>query len=53
MNTLKSVFNRIAEEETKLSTHEIELGILQDIEKELITANAGAIKARGNIFKIK
>jgi transcription initiation factor IIF auxiliary subunit len=45
MNTLKSVFNRIAEEETKLSTHEIELGILQDIEKELITANAGAIKA--------
>jgi hypothetical protein len=31
MNTLKSVFNRIAEEKTNLSTHEVELGLVEDL----------------------
>jgi hypothetical protein len=31
MNTLKSVFNRIAEEKTNLSTHEVELGAIDDL----------------------
>ena len=33
-----------AKVEAKLANHKVELGILQDIEKELVTANAGAIK---------
>ncbi len=37
MNTLKSVFNRIAEEETKLSTHELELGLIDDLNKFINT----------------
>lgn len=45
MNTRKTVYNKLFAEKTELSTHEIQLGILQDIEKELVTANAGAIKA--------
>jgi chromosome segregation ATPase len=35
MNTLKSVFNRIAEKETKLSTHEVELAITDKLKVEL------------------
>lgn len=34
-----------AKVETKLASQKVELGLLQDIEKELVTANAGAIKA--------
>jgi hypothetical protein len=35
MNTLKTVFNRIAEEETKLSTHKVELGSIDNLNKVL------------------
>jgi tRNA G26 N,N-dimethylase Trm1 len=50
MNKLNDIFKKVAQmeqnaNEVKLGTHKIELGVLQDIEKELITANAGAIKA--------
>jgi tRNA G26 N,N-dimethylase Trm1 len=50
MNKLNDIFKKVAQMEqnankVKLGTHKIELGVLQDIEKELITANAGAIKA--------
>ena len=44
MNTLQNVYDKLADK-TELAKHEVELGILQDIEKELVTANAGAIKA--------
>ena len=44
MNTLQNVYDRLSDK-TELAKHEVELGILQDIEKELVTANAGAIKA--------
>jgi len=44
MNTLKTIYDKLGDK-TELAKHEVELGILQDIEKELITANAGAIKA--------
>jgi hypothetical protein len=37
MNTLKSVFNRIAKEETNLSTHEVELGLIDDLNKFINT----------------
>lgn len=50
MNKLNDIFNKIAKmeqnaNEVKLGKVQIELGVLQDIEKELIAANAGAIKA--------
>ena len=50
MNKLNSIFKKVAEleknaNEVKLSKVQVELGLLQDIEKELITSNAGAIKA--------
>ena len=44
MNTLQNVYDKLSDK-TELAKHEVELGILQDIEKELVTANAGAIKA--------
>jgi len=45
MNTLKTVYGKLFKEETKLASHEVYLGALQEIEKDLITASAGAIKA--------
>lgn len=33
MNTRKTVYNKLFKEETKLATHEVELGMLQDFEK--------------------
>ena len=35
MNTLKSVFKKLSKEETKLASHEVELGIAQDLETQL------------------
>jgi hypothetical protein len=45
MNTLKTVFGKLFKEETKLASHEVALGILQDIEKEMISANQGVMKS--------
>jgi hypothetical protein len=45
MNTRKTVYNKLFAEKVELSAYEVQLGLLQDIEKELVTANAGAIKA--------
>jgi len=45
MNTTKSVYNKLFKEETQLASHEVALGALQEIEKELITASSGAIKS--------
>jgi len=36
MNTRKTVYNKLFKEETNLSTHEVELGTSQDLEKELV-----------------
>lgn len=35
MNTLKTVFNKLAKEETKLASHKVDLGIAQDLENQL------------------
>jgi predicted nucleic acid-binding Zn-ribbon protein len=43
MSTLREIGNKLFKEE--LSNQKVKLGILQDIEKELVNANAGAIKA--------
>ncbi len=46
MNTQKSIYNKLFKEEaTELASHKVLLGALQDIEKELIAASAGAIKS--------
>ena len=45
MNTQKEVFNKLfKEEKTKLSAQKIELGLIDDIRSEMVTANKGAIK---------
>jgi len=33
MNTLKSVFSKIAEDKTELAKHEVELGLIDDLKK--------------------
>ena len=45
MNTLKTVYGKLFKEETQLASHEVELGALQEIEKDLIAASSGAIKS--------
>lgn len=35
MNTLKTVFSKLFKEETKLASHEVELGLVQDFESSL------------------
>jgi len=35
MNTRKTVYNKLFREETKLATHEVELGSVQDLEKAI------------------
>ena len=37
MNTLKTVFGKLFKEETQLASHQVELGLVQDIEKDLNT----------------
>jgi len=51
MNTLKSVFNRIAEEETNLSTHEVELGLIDEVKKLQVVANNSHDKAISELKK--
>ena len=45
MNTRKTVYNKLFKEETQLAKHEVELGVLQDIEKEMSIANQGIFKS--------
>ena len=45
MNTRKTVYNKLFTEKVELSKHEVELGVLQDIEKEMSIANQGIFKS--------
>ena len=50
MSKVNNIFKMIAQmdanaNEIKLAKHEVELGVLQDIEKEMISANQGAMKS--------
>jgi len=38
MNTTKSVYNKLFKEETRLASHEVELGLIDEISKELDAA---------------
>lgn len=44
MKASLEIINRIDKKQVELGMH-VELGVLQDIEKELLTASSGAIKA--------
>ena len=41
MKTLQTIFNKIAENKTELETHKVELGIVDDLKKELSVYNSG------------
>jgi hypothetical protein len=45
MNTRKTVYNKLFTEKVELAKHEVELGVLQDIEKEMSIANQGIFKS--------
>ena len=51
MNTLRTAFNKIASEETNLSTHEIELGLLEDT--KAFTAKVNVEKSNIDNMKVK
>ncbi len=52
--SLNNVFNKIAEaEKTELAKHEIELGIMTDIEKNVSTANSELGKIKGAYLDLK
>jgi hypothetical protein len=42
MNTLKTVYGKLFKEETKLASHEVELGLVEDLNK-LVSTNKNAI----------
>jgi hypothetical protein len=50
MNTRKTVYNKLFKEETQLAKHEVELGLIQDLEKEFakIIQATKAIKDEGS-----
>jgi len=45
MNTRKTVYEKLFTEKVELAKHEVELGVLQDIEKEMSIANQGIFKS--------
>jgi hypothetical protein len=46
MNTLKTVFGKLFKEETQLASHEVELALVNDIEKDVLANGKSADLAR-------
>jgi succinate dehydrogenase flavin-adding protein (antitoxin of CptAB toxin-antitoxin module) len=46
MNTLKTVFIKLFKEETKLASHEIELGTLKELETDIVEMQFGIKKIK-------
>jgi hypothetical protein len=46
MNTLKTVFGKLFKEETQLASHEVELALVDDIEKDVLANGKSADLAR-------
>lgn len=44
MKTIETVYNKLNKAKTELATHKIELGLVDDIEADIVSANQGAIK---------
>lgn len=53
MNTLKTVFGKLFKEETKLASHEVELGLVQDITKDLNTVSDSLTSIKPALLKIE
>ena len=49
MNTMKSVFSKIAEDKTELAKHEVQLGLIDDFKKLSDKALSSGTNAGGNI----
>jgi len=50
MNTLKSVFSKIAEDKTELAKHEVELGLIDDLKKRYNDAKVLANQIEGALI---
>jgi succinate dehydrogenase flavin-adding protein (antitoxin of CptAB toxin-antitoxin module) len=46
MNTLKTIFSRLFKEETQLSSHDVELGTLKDLETDVVEMQYGIKKIK-------
>jgi succinate dehydrogenase flavin-adding protein (antitoxin of CptAB toxin-antitoxin module) len=46
MNTLKTIFSRLFKEETQLSSHDVELGTLKDLETDIVEMQFGIKKIK-------
>jgi succinate dehydrogenase flavin-adding protein (antitoxin of CptAB toxin-antitoxin module) len=46
MNTRKTVYNKLFKEETKLETHEVELGSMQSLESDIVEMQYGIKKIK-------
>ena len=53
MNTLKTVFGKLFKEETQLASHEVELGLVQDITKDLNTVSDSLTSIKPALLKIE
>jgi len=51
MNTRKTIYNKLFKEETKLATHEVELGLLEDT--KAFTAKVNVEKSNIDKMKVK
>jgi hypothetical protein len=53
MNTRKTVYNKLFKEETQLAKHEVELGLIQDVDKIVALGSGETKKATDLVFKAK
>ncbi|MGB0861288.1 MAG: hypothetical protein ACPGXZ_00140 [Saprospiraceae bacterium] len=51
MNTMKSVFSKIAEDKTELAKHEVNLGAIDELQDKYKKIAANAPKIKAAIFK--
>jgi len=51
MNTLKTIFKKLSKEETKLASHEVELGLVDEVKKLQEAANNSHDKAINELKK--
>lgn len=50
---MKSVFSKIAEDKTELAKHEVNLGLIQDITKDLNTVADSLVSIRPALLKVE
>ena len=53
MNTLQTIYNKLSENKTELAKHEVNLGLVQDITKDLNAVADSLVSIRPTILKIE